>query len=161
MSIVIERSDRERRGYRLTAELLLAEPREQVFEFFADAYQLEAMTPPWLNFTVQTPRPIAMQDGTLIDYSLRVYGLPIRWQSRISHWQPPQQFVDEQVKGPYRRWHHLHAFEEVEGGTLVRDVVDYAVPLSFLVHPFVRRDLIRIFNFRRETMSQVFTPVAD
>jgi ligand-binding SRPBCC domain-containing protein len=162
MDVAIERSNRERKGYRLIAEVLVAEPRERVFEFFADAFQLETITPPWLNFSVLSPRPIAMHAGALIDYKLRLHGLPIRWRSRISDWDPPLQFVDEQVKGPYRYWHHAHTFEEVDGGTLVRDVVHYAVPLGFLVHPlFVRRDLTRIFQFRRETLSRVFTPIAS
>lgn len=162
MSIVIVKADRVPGGYRLTTELRVAEPREQVFGFFADAFQLETITPPWLHFAVQTPRPIEMRSGTIIDYKLRLHGWPIRWRSKISLWEPPFQFVDEQVRGPYRCWHHLHTFDEVDGGTLVRDVVHYAVPLGFITHPLlVRRDLTKIFQYRRETMHGVFTPIPN
>lgn len=160
MSVRIEKSDRDPRGYRLTTELLVAEPRQRVFKFFADAYQLETITPPWLHFSVETPRPIEMTAGTLIDYKLRLHGLPIRWQSRIRAWEPCSEFVDEQVRGPYRYWHHLHTFLETDGGTLVRDDVHYAVPLGWLAHPLlVRRDLAKIFGFRRAKMSEIFTPL--
>jgi ligand-binding SRPBCC domain-containing protein len=102
-----------------------------------------------------------MRAGTQIAYKLRLHGLPIRWRSKISNWDPPFQFVDEQVRGPYRYWHHLHTFDEVDGGTLVRDSVHYAVPFGFITHPLlVRRDLTKIFNHRRDTMSRLFTPVA-
>jgi ligand-binding SRPBCC domain-containing protein len=156
MIVTIEKSDLDPRGYRLTTELRLAAPREKVFAFFSDAFQLETITPPWMHFSVQTPGPIEMQSGTLIDYKLRVHGWPMRWRSRISLWEPPLQFVDEQVKGPYRYWLHLHAFQDVDGGTLVRDVVHYSLPLRRILHPLlVRRDLVRIFEYRRATMSQM------
>lgn len=162
MTVMLEKSDRVPHGYRLTTELLVGEPRELVFEFFADAFQLETITPPWLHFSVQTPRPIEMHAGTMIDYRLRLHGLPIRWQSKISNWEPPSQFVDEQTKGPYQYWHHLHTFEEADGGTLVRDTVHYALMLGFILHPLlVRRDLTKIFEFRRETMSRIFTPMSS
>ncbi len=162
MTLLIETSDRDPRGFRLTTELLVREPREQLFEFFADAFQLETITPPWLHFVVQTPRPIDMRAGTLIDYKLRLHGLPIRWRSKISTWEPPFQFIDEQVRGPYRYWQHLHTFDEVDGGTLVRDTVHYAVPFGFIMQPLlVRRDLTKIFQYRRDTMSRLFTPVSE
>jgi ligand-binding SRPBCC domain-containing protein len=160
MTVNIRKSDRDPRGYCLTTELLVAESRDDVFEFFADAFQLETITPPWLHFSVQTPRPIDMHEGTVIDYKLRLHGFPVRWQSKISTWEPPLQFVDEQVKGPYRYWHHLHTFEEFDGGTLVRDIVHYAIPLGFIMHPLlVRRDLTRIFEFRQTAMRRIFTPL--
>lgn len=157
-SVSIERSPEARGGFRLRTELLVAEPRDQVFAFFADASQLETITPPWLHFSVITPRPITMQSGSLIDYRLRLHGMPIRWRSRISEWKPPFQFVDEQVKGPYRHWRHLHTFEERDDGTLVRDVVDYDFLFSRLMHPLlVRRDLTTIFDYRQEVMCRIFT----
>ncbi len=160
MTVLITKSQKDRRGFCLTTELLVDEPRPQVFEFFADAHQLETITPPWLHFSVETPCPIEMCEGTPIDYRLRLHGLPIRWRSKISDWDPPFQFVDEQVKGPYHYWHHLHTFEEVAGGTMVRDVVHYSVPFGFVTHPLlVRRDLTKIFQYRRATMSDIFTPV--
>ena len=97
----------------LSSEVRLAVPIDQVFSFFADAYNLSVLTPPWLSFQVLTPRPIMMQVGMRIDYRLRIYGLPVRWQSEITAWQPPHRFVDEQRRGPYRLWVHEHRFQEV------------------------------------------------
>ena len=161
MAVIIEKRHGSR-GYCLTTELLVAEPCESVFEFFADACQLEAITPPWLHFSVQTTSPIEMHAGRLIDYKLRLHGLPLRWRSKISDWQPPFQFVDEQVKGPYRYWHHLHTFTKLSTGTLVRDVVNYAMPFGFITHPLlVRRDLTKIFEYRRATLGSIFTPIKN
>ena len=139
------------------AELRLSLPPEEVFPFFADAYNLETITPPWLNFTVLTPRPVEMREGTLIDYQLRLRGLPVCWRTRISAWQPPYRFVDEQLRGPYRQWIHEHTFEPDSGGTLCRDIVKYAVPFDFILHPlFVRRDVEKIFGFRAEALKNHF-----
>lgn len=104
-----------------------------------------------------TPAPIRIEPGALIDYRLRLHGVPIRWQSRISVWEPPFHFVDEQIRGPYRRWHHEHFFEEVEGGTLCRDIVDYAVPGGWLVNAlFVGPDVRRIFEYRQNKLRELF-----
>ena len=138
-------------------ELWLALPPERIFPFFADAANLDAITPPWLNFQIVTARPIEMRAGALIDYKLRVRGLPLRWRTLIKEWQPPFRFVDEQQRGPYRQWIHTHTFEPHNGGTLARDLVQYAVPLDFVVHPlFVRRDIEKIFAFRQETLRAKF-----
>lgn len=138
-------------------ELWLPLPPEKVFPFFADAFNLEAITPPWLNFNILTPRPIPMREGTLIDYRLRVRGLPLRWRTRISAWQPPHRFVDEQLRGPYRQWIHTHTFEVRDGGTLCRDIVQYAVLFDYIVHPlFVRRDVEKIFAFRQAALRARF-----
>ena len=162
MSVVdIVKSPHDAKGYRLTTELRVAEPISEVFDFFADAFQLETLTPPWLHFHVQTPRPIEMRAGALIDYRLRLHGLPLRWRSRISEWVPVQRFVDEQLVGPYRYWHHLHTFEQSEGATIVRDAVDYSIPLGTILHPLiVKRDLLKIFEFRQAKMGSIFTPVS-
>jgi len=139
--------------FQLRDEIWLPQSRAEVFDFFADAFHLQEMTPPWLHFQVLTPAPIAMSAGALIDYRLRLHGLPIRWRTRITVWEPPYQFVDTQLRGPYRLWEHRHTFEEYDGGTRVRDEVDYAVPGGWLVERgFVRRDLRRIFEFRRQTL---------
>lgn len=131
-------------------------PLDHVFGFFADAHNLEAITPPWLGFEVLTRAPIEMRPGALIDYRLRLYGLRLRWRTEISAWQPPHRFVDEQRHGPYRDWVHEHTFAAVDGGTLVRDHVRYRVPGGRLVHElFVRRDVERIFDFRRDRLAQV------
>lgn len=141
-------------AYVLRAEQWLPRPVAEVFAFFADAHRLQDLTPPFLNFHVVTPPPIAMFPGTKIDYRLRLRGIPIRWQSEISEWDPPFRFVDRQVTGPYRLWHHLHTFEERNGGTFVCDVVDYAVPGGSLIHwLIVRRDLERIFSYRRQRLD--------
>jgi ligand-binding SRPBCC domain-containing protein len=144
------------RGYRLETAQFLPRSREVVFDFFADAFQLEAITPPWVRFSVLTSAPIEMAQGTRLDYRLRLHGVPIRWQSVISAWEPPERFVDEQVRGPYRLWHHEHRFESVEGGTLCRDVVDYEVPGGPIVDClFVRPDLRKIFGFRRGKLAEL------
>jgi len=96
-----------------------------VFPFFAEARNLETLTPPWLKFEVLTPAPIVMRPGTLIDYRIRVHGLPIRWRTEITAWDPPHRFVDVQLHGPYTLWHHTHTFEERDGGTLCLDHVRY------------------------------------
>src|SRR5215210_6454688 len=107
---------------RFTRELWLARPRDEVFRFFSDAANLDALTPPWLHFEVLTP-DVVLRPGARIDYRLRLYGVPFRWQSEITRWEPPTLFVDEQRRGPYRRWIHTHTFSDERGGTLVRDAV--------------------------------------
>lgn len=143
--------------YQLRAEIWLPRPCEEVFEFFADAFNLETITPPLLRFHVETPRPISMQVGALIDYRLRLHGIPLRWRTEITGWDPPFSFVDEQVWGPYRLWRHRHAFVEQDGGTLMTDEVDYAVPGGPVVHALaVEGDVRRIFEFREQKMQELF-----
>ena len=138
------------------AELWLPRPRPEVFAFFAEARNLEAITPPWLKFEVLTPAPIAMRAGTLIDYRLRLHGFPIRWRTEITLWEPPVRFADTQLRGPYRLWEHTHTFVEKDGGTLCRDEVRYAVPGGALIERlFVRRDVERIFAHRQEVMRRL------
>jgi ligand-binding SRPBCC domain-containing protein len=141
----------------LETRLFLPRPAARVFDFFAQAANLETITPPWLNFHILTPQPIVMREGTRIDYRLRVHGLPLRWCSEITSWDPPRRFVDEQVRGPYRLWIHEHTFVEKRGGTEVRDRVRYAVPGGTLVDRlFVRRDVRRIFEHRARRLRQLF-----
>ncbi len=136
-------------------EMFLPLPPEAVFPFFADAGNLNSITPPWLHFRIITPRPIEMRVGTLIDYKLRLHGLPVRWRTLISEWQPSYRFVDQQVRGPYHQWIHTHTFEPHQGGTLARDVVRYAARLDCITHPlFVRRDIERIFAFRKGVLQE-------
>jgi ligand-binding SRPBCC domain-containing protein len=138
----------------LTREQRLPGSPDEVFPFFGDARNLEAITPPWLGFRVITPEPIAMAPGTLIEYRLRLHGVPIRWRTTIAVWDPPRRFVDVQLSGPYRMWHHTHDFAPAAdgSGTLMRDTVRYALPfgpLGALAHRLlVRRDLDRIFDYR-------------
>lgn len=144
--------------YELSTDAWLPRPLDDVFSFFADAGNLERLTPWWLKFRIITPRPIDMRAGTIIDYRLRVRGVPIRWQSEITVWQPPHRFVDEQRRGPYRVWIHEHTFADEAGGTRARDRVEYAVPGGTLVHKlFVGPDLRRIFSYRGEAMRQMFS----
>ena len=142
--------------FTLQTELWLPRPRDEVFAFFADARNLETLTPPWLNFEVLTPAPIAMRPGTLIDYRIRVHGFPIRWRTEIAEWQPPHQFVDLQLHGPYRLWHHTHTFEERDGGTLCLDRVRYRPRGGALMNwLFVRRDVERIFQYQRQRLGEL------
>ncbi len=133
---------------------------EEVFGFFADAHNLEAITPPFLGFQVVTPKPIDMHEGTLIEYRLKLHGVRLRWRTRIDVWEPGVRFVDRQLQGPYRLWHHTHTFEPDGGDTLMRDVVRYALPLGPLGEvarvALVRRDLDRIFDFRHAEIARRF-----
>ena len=143
--------------YWLKKRLWLPEPRERVFEFFSDPYNLDRLTPAWLNFEILTPLPAPMKQGTLLDYRLRIRGIPIRWQSEITAWDPPNGFIDRQTKGPYSLWIHEHRFEDHEGGTLVGDNVEYAVPGGTMVQKFlVAPDLERIFKYRHRVLEELF-----
>ena len=145
------------RVHEIQSELWLPLPPGELFSFFADAANLDALTPPWLHFKILTPRPIAMREGALIDYRLRVRGLPLRWRTRINVWQPPHRFVDEQIRGPYRQWIHEHRFTEQDGGTLAHDHVRYVVPGGTVVDAlFVRRDVEKIFTYRQQKLVERF-----
>jgi hypothetical protein len=144
----------------LRREQTIPRPIEQVFAFFADAGNLEKITPPWLNFYILTPSPIAMRAGTLLDYRLRWHVIPIRWQTGILTWNPPHDFSDEQLRGPYRLWRHLHTFLPDATGTRMIDLVTYELPLGpigDLAHAMrVRRDLGRIFDYRARVIEDTF-----
>ena len=149
------------RTHRLERVQVIAKPLDEVFAFYAAARNLERITPAWLNFQVVTPEPIAMGVGTLIEYRLRLHGVPVRWLTRIERWEQNRLFADRQLRGPYRVWHHLHEFEPTAGGTLVRDRVDYALPFGpagELAHrAFVLRDLRRIFDRRRDAVAALMS----
>ena len=139
------------------SQLWLPQPRGKVFAFFSDAQNLDLITPPWLHFRKNTPGPIEMRPGAVIDHHLRVHGFPLRWRSQIIRWDPPSLFVDEQLCGPYRLWIHEHHFEERCGGTLVHDDVRYAVLFDFLMHRFfIRPDIERIFAWREKKLREIF-----
>ena len=133
---------------------------DEVFAFFSHAANLDRITPPWLHFNIlgQTDRELKV--GTLINYKLAWHGFPLVWTSRIEEWRPPTLFVDVQVKGPYRLWHHTHSFEAHDGGTSIRDAVRYAVPMgglgAFCAEWLVRRDVEQIFNYRAQQISMLF-----
>jgi ligand-binding SRPBCC domain-containing protein len=143
--------------YEIKAEITLPQPLGNVFPFFSDARNLERLTPGWLKFEVLTPDPIEMAVGTLIEYRLRLRGVPIRWWSEITAWEPPYRFVDEQRRGPYRTWIHEHLFEERNGQTLARDRVRYDHLGGRLVNKLlVAPDVAKIFSFRRKRMEEIF-----
>ena len=151
--------NREEKAFILRSSVVLEHSRETLFEFFSDAFQLEQLTPPWLNFRILTPAPIQIRTGCLIDYTIRLRGIPIRWKTEISSWDPPFSFTDRQLKGPYLLWEHLHTFETVPEGTLASDEVRYRVLGGRLINwLMVQKDLERIFTYRRERMLQLFPP---
>jgi ligand-binding SRPBCC domain-containing protein len=146
----------------LTRKLTLNLPREQVFDFFADAGNLERITPPELRFHITTPQPIDIKKGALIDYRLTMRGFPVRWQTEISEWNPPVSFVDRALKSPYRQWIHRHVFtENSNDGTDIEDIVRYRLPLEpfgDLAHWFVRRELDYIFDYRQKIVAEILQP---
>jgi ligand-binding SRPBCC domain-containing protein len=131
-----------------------------LFPFFAEAGNLARLTPPELAFAFETPLPVAMRAGAEIAYRLRLWGVPFRWRTRIAAWDPPHGFVDEQIRGPYRLWRHTHTFRSAgDGGTIMLDRVEYALPLAplgELAHFAVRRQLERIFDYRRDAVAELF-----
>ncbi len=138
-------------------ELWLPRRPEEIFPFFADVQNLQVLTPPWLHFQVLTPPPVDMGASTRIEYRLRVHGLPVRWQSEITVWEPARRFVDEQRRGPYRRWRHEHTFTPRDAGTVAGDVVEYAVPGGVLMDRLlVARDLRTIFAYRHQQLRARF-----
>jgi ligand-binding SRPBCC domain-containing protein len=148
--------------YRLDTSLWLPRPRPAVFEFFANAANLERITPPFLAFRILTPVPVAMAAGARIDYRIGLRGLPMTWQSEITVWDPPRRFVDAQLRGPYRLWEHTHTFEDRDDGTMVVDSVRYALPgpafASAIVNRLiVARDLTRIFEYRHHALEDAFS----
>lgn len=144
--------------YELTDHFVVAAPPDKTWDFFGRAENLPAITPPWLGFTIHTPAPITIGPDSLLDYTIRWAGLPIRWRTRIIDWSPPRQFIDLQIRGPYTLWHHQHTFEPGEDGTVCRDRVTYKVPggpVGRITNAAViRRQLVGIFEYRRQVIGQ-------
>lgn len=141
---------------RLRRDIVVSAPLRETFAFFADAANLQRITPPWLHFSILTPMPVEMRVGLEMAYRISLYGLPLPWRSRIDVWQPGVCFVDRQTVGPYRWWRHEHRFEPVTGGTRVIDHVDYAPRVGWLSGALVRRDIGRIFDYRHEALRRIF-----
>ena len=151
------------RTYLFRTSTRLAVPRADVFAFFSQAANLGLITPPEVGFRIRTPAPIVMRAGTLIDYTIRLHGIPLTWRTEISQWEPPREFVDTQLRGPYALWVHTHRFTEKGGITTVEDEVKYALPfgiLGRLAHPLVRRQLKRIFDYRALTVERLLVGAA-
>src|SRR5215510_7830929 len=143
----------------LTTSMRLPLLRDQVFAFFAEASNLERITPPELGFEMVTPQPLHLSEGTRIEYRLHLFGLPFSWQSEIRRWDPPEVFVDVQLRGPYKYWVHTHRFREEQGATIIEDEVQYTLPyapLGELVYPLVRLQLHRIFRYRQQVIRAHF-----
>jgi ligand-binding SRPBCC domain-containing protein len=140
-----------------TAAQTIAVPREKVFAFFSEPGNLEAITPPWLQFRIVGRTTEEVREGSELTYKLRLRGLPLTWVSRISEWVPGERFVDEQIRGPYAMWHHTHTFEDADGGTRIGDRVLYRLPLAPLSHWvagwFVDADVRKIFEYRRQRIE--------
>ena len=144
-------------GHVLHTTLELPLPIEAVFPFFAAAENLERITPPELRFRILTPLPVDLRQGALLEYRLRLFGLPFRWLTEIAVWDPPHRFIDVQRRGPYELWLHTHTFTSTHAGTLIDDHVRYLLPLSpvsDVAFPLVRRQLERIFSYRREAVRE-------
>jgi uncharacterized protein YbjT (DUF2867 family)/ligand-binding SRPBCC domain-containing protein len=153
-------SRRPRTGVKLLrCETIVSRTLDETFGFFSDARNLDRLTPPWVGFRILTPTPIPMRKGVLIDYRIRVRGVPLRWRTEIEHWDPPNAFADVQALGPYRWWHHTHRFEACPEGTRVVDEVEYRAPLAWLTHPLmINRDVKRIFEHRQGALRQALPP---
>ena len=149
----------------LKRELTLPLPREEVFAFFSDAKNLELITPAQLNFKITSPQPIELRKGALIDYQLSLHGLPMRWRTEITAWDPPYQFVDTQLKGPYSQWIHTHTFTEIDAkNTRIEDEVRYRLPLEplgDLFHFIVEGELKKIFDYREKVVGEHLQKPAD
>ena len=141
----------------LERQTVIDQPIDVVFSFFSDASNLEVLTPPWLNFNILTVLPIKMKTGTQINYKLKLHGIPVKWQSDIKKWDPPNKFVDEQTKGPYTKWVHTQEFTETAHGILINDRLEYQVPGGFISNfLYVRNQLNQIFDYRQNKMQEFF-----
>jgi ligand-binding SRPBCC domain-containing protein len=148
--------------FRFELRIWLPHPINEVFEFFSDAMNLEELTPSWLQFRVLTPGPIQIRQGTEIDYRLKLRGIPVRWRSKISVWDPPHRFVDEQLRGPYRQWIHEHRFTEDANGTTCEDTVNYAPIGGALIDKlFVAQEIKQIFAYRTQRLQAIFPNPPD
>ncbi len=155
-----EKDGRSKACHRLESQQFVARPLPEVFDFFCDPHNLERITPPLVQFKIESMSTPQIQEGTIIRYRLKLHGIPVRWKTKILSWKPREQFVDNQEKGPYAIWYHTHKFEAVRGGTLMTDQVKYRVPLGCLGElfalPWVRMNVRSIFAYRREVIGKLY-----
>lgn len=146
--------------YNIEFSQFIPQPIDKVFAFFARPENLECITPKYLKFSIKTLSPIRMETGQIIDYTIKIKGFPISWSSLISSYDPPYSFIDEQIRGPYSKWHHTHTFTNVNGGTKIDDQIQYGIPFGLvgrIAHSiWIKKDLERIFDFRSKTIEKVF-----
>ncbi|MFL2665408.1 MAG: CDP-paratose 2-epimerase [Dehalococcoidia bacterium] len=147
--------------YRLYDKTLVNANIDKTFDFFSNAENLNLITPPWLNFNIQTQMPIIMRHNTIIDYKLKLHIITIHWRSIIDSWDPPNSFVDKQLIGPYKYWNHLHKISKLsDNQTIVEDVVDYKLPFGFIAglinNLYIKKDLIKIFTYRKNQIISYF-----
>ena len=151
---------RKPKVYTFKKEQFVPSDLDTVFEFFSRPENLEKITPSSMGFNIITPTPIDMKEGAIIDYTVKIMGVPMRWRTMITSYKKNEYFVDEQLKGPYSYWHHKHTFKEVEGGVLIIDEITYALPIQafrLIVHPvLIKPQLNQIFNFRFQTIKDKF-----
>ena len=154
------RSICEQKCHELVLEQWVPRPFNEVFDFFSEAKNLELLTPPYLKFKIIRLSTEKIEKGTRLDYRLQLHGIRFNWQSLITEWQSGIKFSDRQTKGPYAFWEHTHEFSEKDGGTVIRDRAVYEVPLwapgDLLLHPFIRKDLEKIFAYRRTKIEELF-----
>lgn len=149
----------------VTTRCVLDSPLDEVFAFFSDAGNLEKLTPPWVGFEVLSQGPLDMCEGLVIDYRIRLHGIPIRWRTKITIWDPPHRFSDVQLRGPYALWDHTHAFRAIdESTTEMIDTIRYR-PKGWILAPFINRlfvekDVRRIFAYRTQQMNTMFGSAA-
>ena len=145
----------------LSATQWVPTPRSQVFPFFANAKNLEKLTPDFLKFKIRRVSDNNIQVNTLIDYWINLHGLPIPWRTKIDEWQPLSHFVDVQIRGPFRLWHHRHEFEEMKRGTLLSDIVTFDLYCKKYQNTrllrWVNKDLHKIFHYRHTQISKIFS----
>ena len=146
--------------YTLDSDQFINKPIEEVFQFFSKPENLSVITPAKLGFKILSPNPIKMEVGRLIDYNIYLMGIPIHWRTLITDYEPPNMFVDQQIKGPYAMWHHTHTFHKVKGGVEIKDRVVYSIPFGFLGrllnYLWIKRDLNNIFLHRKKVIDKLF-----
>ncbi len=146
--------------YTLESNQFINKPIEEVFQFFSKPENLSVITPAKLGFKILSPNPVKMEVGRLIDYNIYLMGIPIHWRTLITDYEPPNMFVDQQIKGPYAMWHHTHTFHKVKGGVEIKDRVVYSIPFGFLGrllnYLWIKRDLNNIFLHRKKVIDKLF-----